>query len=288
MPAFGNVLVLSGLVAALALIVVLVGLDGFRYYTTPLRVRGYVPVHRLLRPSGSVGRLFGVAGLVLMSATLLYSVRKKSRKLSKVGSTKVWLEVHIFCGLVGPAFVTLHTTFKFNGVVSIAYWSMIVVVASGFVGRYLYVRIPKTLRGTELTLSELEARAAELRGGFAGGSLPRSVVDRIDGFELAMRARRGKASLLGFLFGDLALLLRVARLKSEMRAAGVEPGLLRQTAELLKERAVLLRRIAYLGRTKKLFELWHVFHKPFVYLMLLVAAVHVGIALYMGYGFVSW
>ena len=64
---------------------------------------------------------------------------------------KTWLEVHIFCGIVGPVLVTFHTSFKFNGIVSVAYWSMVAVVLSGFVGRYLYVRIPRSLRGIELT-----------------------------------------------------------------------------------------------------------------------------------------
>ena len=33
---------------------VLVGLDGWTYYATPLNVRGYSPAHPLLRPSGPV------------------------------------------------------------------------------------------------------------------------------------------------------------------------------------------------------------------------------------------
>ena len=60
---------------------------------------------------------------------------------------------------MGPVLVTLHTAFKFNGIVSIAYWSMVLVVLSGFVGRYLYVRVPKTLRGTELSHSRSSTRA---------------------------------------------------------------------------------------------------------------------------------
>ena len=44
-----------------------------------------------------------------------------------------------------------------------------------------------------------------------------------------------------------------------------------------------MRRIAFLGRTRKLFELWHVLHKPLVYVMLAIAAVHVFVAVYFGY-----
>lgn len=43
--------------------------------------------------------------------------------------------------------------------------------------------------------------------------------------------------------------------------------------------------MARLGRTKRLFELWHVFHKPLVYVMLAIAAVHIGLSIYLGYSF---
>ena len=70
------------------------------------------------------------------------------KRLRDAGRMKTWLEVHVFCGIVGPVLVTFHTSFKFNGIVSVAYWSMVAVVLSGFVGRYLYVRIPRSIRGT--------------------------------------------------------------------------------------------------------------------------------------------
>ena len=64
--------------------------------------------------------------------------------------------------IVGPILVTLHTSFKFNGLVSVAFWSMALVVISGFVGRYLYVRIPKTLNGSFLGMEAIRARVREL------------------------------------------------------------------------------------------------------------------------------
>ena len=211
-----------------------------------------------------------------MCMTLVYAVRKRVRGLSGIGTTKMWLEIHIFCGLVGPVLVTLHTAMKFNGVVSIAYWSMVLVVLSGFVGRYLYVRIPKTLRGTEISLEELDARAIELKGQLAAEGLPTALLRRIEEFE------QGSASG-GFVLGDLRLKRRLAQLHRELAAAGVAPARLVAADRLIRERATLLRRIATLDTSKKLFHLWHVFHRPFVYVMLAIAVVHVGVALYFGY-----
>lgn len=228
---------LAAAVIALIAGVALFGLGGLHYYATPLPARGVERAHRLLRPSGRAGLAFGIAGGVIMLMTLLYAIRKKIPSLAKRGNSKHWLEAHIFCGLVGPALITLHTSFKFNGLVSVAYWSMVLVVLSGFVGRYLYVRIPRSIRGTELSLEEIRGRIDELqiRADMASGVADRSTT--LDG----------------------------------------------EIAALLSERALLVRRAETLAQTKKLFDLWHVFHRPLVWVMFGIAALHVAIAVYMGY-----
>src|ERR1700741_329991 len=111
--ALGHVLVLSGLAVAAIAWFVLIQLDGWSYYSTPQSVPGYSSLHKVLRPSGRVGHLFGIGGFLLMTVPVLYSIRKKVRSLRNVGSMKTWLEVHIFCGIVGPVLVTFHTSFRF-------------------------------------------------------------------------------------------------------------------------------------------------------------------------------
>ena len=150
-PRISLVIPLAAAFVTVVAIVVLFGLGGWTYYRAPLATRGYLPEHQWLRPSGTVGLPLGVAGTVAMLSTLPYAVRKRWRLLSRLGSLKSWLDVHIFFGIVGPLLVTLHTSFKFNGLISVGYWLMMTVWASGFVGRYLYVRIPKSIRGIELT-----------------------------------------------------------------------------------------------------------------------------------------
>jgi hypothetical protein len=276
MSSLSHALALAFLVSLGLVAFVLFRLGGWEYYFAPAATRGYISSHKLLRPAGRVGEMFGIAGLVIMSFTLVYAARKKFRGLSRIGTTKAWLEIHIFCGLVGPVLVTLHTAMKFNGVVSIAYWSMVLVVLSGFVGRYLYVRIPKTLRGSELSLEELDSRAIELKGRLVAEGLPTPLLRRIEELEQGSRSS-------GFLLGDFALGRRLAHLHRELAAAGIAPARLVETDRVIRERMTLLRRIATLDTSKKLFHLWHVFHKPFVYVMLAIAVVHVAVALYFGY-----
>jgi hypothetical protein len=215
---FSLVLVLAGVFCAAVVWLTFGYFDGWEYYRTPIAGRGYLPAHRLLRPSGVIGLSFGAAGMVAMISTLPYAARKRWRPLARLGRTSRWLEVHIFFGIIGPVLVTLHTAFKFNGAVAIGYWLMMAVWASGFVGRYLYVRIPKTIRGVELSRKELEAE-------FAG----------------AMATAKG--------------------------------------AEL----DALSRRLVHLERIRRLFEVWHVFHRPLVYGMFVIVGLHVALVAYLGY-----
>lgn len=287
--ALTNGLLLAGIVSAVFILITLAGFGGWSYYRTPLRVRGYAAPHRFLRPAGQGGQVFGIAGTLLMLATLLYTFRKKLRKHTWLGPQKTWLEAHIFCGLVGPVLITLHTSFKFNGVISVAYWSMVLVVLSGFVGRYLYVRMPRSIRGTELSLEELTQRATELGAEMDETGVPPAMAAKIADFERhALADGELHPSFRGLFLGDWRMRRELRGLNLEIRRSGIAPEKLEELLRLIGERTTLLRRIAHLSQTKKLFALWHVFHQPLVYLMLAIAALHIAVALYMGYSLIRF
>jgi hypothetical protein len=282
--AFTNVLVVSAMVTIVVTFVMLFVLDGWTYYRTPRTVRGYLPAHQWLRPSGTVGQWMGIAGLLLMFVPMLYAIRKHSARLARFGSMKAWLELHIFCGIIGPVLVTYHTSFKFNGIVSVAYWMMVVVASSGFVGRYLYVRIPRSLRGTELTLSEVQRRAEVLKAQLAVSGIPEPVLARVAALETRLTpSTRPGAWLVSLTVGDLALHYRLWALGRALRAHGGSAEHDTDIRNLIAERALLLRRLALLERTRRLFDLWHVFHQPLVAFLFLIVLIHVALVTYMGY-----
>jgi hypothetical protein len=96
------------------------------------------------------GLSLGILGFVLMLMTeILYSLRKRSR-LARWGRMSDWLKFHIITGLVGPYMVLLHSSWKFNGLAGVTTLFTIVIVVSGFIGRYIYTRIPRTAEGVEL------------------------------------------------------------------------------------------------------------------------------------------
>jgi hypothetical protein len=183
----------------------------------------------------------------------------------------------------------LHTSFKFNGIVSAAYWSMMIVMLSGFVGRYLYVRIPRSLRGAELSRAELDLKADQLHDAvavLAGGS---TVMAQIDALERrAVPSETRALSWSGLLFGEFAVRTALRRFRSALRASQLRPDVRDELVHLTTERVLLLRRTGYLQRTKTAFGLWHVFHLPLVYVMLVIVTLHVGVALYMGYVPFRW
>ncbi len=102
------------------------------------------------------GHGLGIIGFTFMLMTeTLYSLRKRSRSI-KWGRMSSWLQFHIFTGLVGPYMVLLHTSWKFNGIAGVTTLFTVIIVVSGFIGRYIFTRIPRTLDGLEIegTLSQ--------------------------------------------------------------------------------------------------------------------------------------
>ena len=278
-----HVLVIAAAFCTTVAAVVLVGFDGWEYYRAPLGSRGYLPQHVLLRPSGSVGLTLGVAGVVSMLCTLPYALRKRWKRLSRLGTVRGWLETHIFFGVVGPVLITFHTSFKFNGLISVAYWLMVLVWTSGFVGRYLYVRIPKTMRGVELSRAEVIEHLDAIRARLA--FLPDAVRHELERFERAVTPSAARhPGLIDLFVGELVARVRLVFVRQRLRHVNVDDETINALVSLAFERASLNRRLAHLERTKRLFDLWHVFHRPLVFGLFAIVAVHVGVALFFGYG----
>lgn len=100
--------------------------------------------------SGLFGHGIGILGFILMLLTeTLYSIRKR-RRSARWGRMSSWLSFHIFTGIVGPFLVLLHSSWKFNGLAGVTMLLTVIIVVSGFIGRYIYTAIPRDLEGREL------------------------------------------------------------------------------------------------------------------------------------------
>jgi hypothetical protein len=282
--------------AALALVLVIAGY-GLNYYTLSAQNRPFSPKHDLLKPSGTIGIKLGMFGVFLFFLIYLYPLRKKWGWLARQGNSRHWLDFHVVLGTTAPIIIAFHASFKFGNIAGMAFWSMLCVTISGFVGRYLYSQVPRNLNAAELSMKEIRDTEESLRQELASqklafGSRMETLYDLptpddVDHMPMVI-------ALLYMILIDLRRPFQVSLLR--LQAAGFGAWLIsvfgmRRTADLKLERgigiarrqAALSKRILFLQRTQQVFNLWHVVHRPFSYAFAILAIVHIGLVLYMGY-----
>ncbi len=265
--------------------------DGYSYYSTPYTLRPHSPEYRVLRPSGTRGLAFGYVGAAMMIVMLIYSIRKRTRLVGRKVSLQTLLKFHIYLGIVGPLLIVLHTSFKVQGLVAVAFWSMVAVALSGYFGRYLYLQIPRNIHGTELTLTELETLNIELTNKLRlRFRLDDGAVARLEAitshYSSGFRGGAFRAVFL-LLATDLFRIISRRTFIHRVRVALPLPGKeMREFSRLAFEKAHLQRRIALLAQVQQVFHYWHVIHKPFAIIMYLIMLVHIGVAVWTGYGWV--
>ncbi|MCU0332174.1 MAG: hypothetical protein MUE93_01760 [Ignavibacteriaceae bacterium] len=266
---------------------VLLAIYGLDYYSTPLEERFFNPYHNLLKPSGALGHGLGIIGTLMMIVGVsVYMIRKRYRRFFSFGYLKHWLEFHIFLCSVGPVLVLYHTAFKFGGIVSVSFWSMVLVVLSGVVGRFIYLQIPRTIQGQEISINELnsmkEKLAIRVRSVLSEDSSTLlefekiSSTDRYKSFKLLTAA--------GFIVRDFFDIKRVMKLlKMRTKLLGIGKSEKDELIKAAKSEIVIARRIALLRTSQKLFHWWHIFHLPFAIAMFVIMIIHVAVTIIFGY-----
>ncbi len=258
---------------------------GAGFYLTADAERPLHADYERWRPAGDIGHGLGILGSLMMVILLGYSLRKRWRPLRAAGPISRWLSVHIYLGIFGPLLVVLHSAFKVNGLVSLSFWSMVAVAASGVLGRYLYLQIPRNLQGDALDLAALETEDAALNAALAADfGLDAQTLAGLQRLGGTGEARSLGAALLASLASDLTLSLRLRRFLAQ-RTAGfrLPAGERRRLLALARRRALLARRRLLLERLERIFHYWHVIHKPFAVVMLAIMVVHVGVTVLLGY-----
>ena len=272
------VLVILGLATAGLVAWVLWG--GGNYYATPLAERPHHDAFRAFRPAGQVGHGLGILGSLMVITLLVYSLRKRSRLMRRWGDLSVWLRYHIFLGVAGPVLITLHTSFKVDGLVAVSYWSMVAVALSGVFGRYLYQQIPRNVLGETLTTNDIESRNEEI---LVELSENHGVGDQgVDALErVALGPLENRPAPVALLLLPVVNFSLARRLQSWIVGYSAHPG--PKTRELARNWVLQTRRLHLFHLIRDLFHYWHVFHKPFAFIMILIMIVHVAVAVALGY-----
>jgi hypothetical protein len=268
-------------------VLVLLAINGYQYYSTPIEERFFDPSHAALKPSGAWGHGFGIIGtLMMIFGVAIYMIRKRSRKLFTFGYLKHWLEFHIFLCTVGPILVLYHTAFKFGGIVSVSFWSMVLVVLSGVVGRFIYIQIPRTIQGKEIDINDLASMRDDLIEKMQQEMLfDVRQIKELD--ELASPERYKSLNILDTLllyFKDFFQVRSfLLKLKKNMTAAGFSKIRKKEIINKAQAEIILSRRLGMLRTMQNLFRYWHVAHLPFAIAMFVIMIIHVIVTITFGY-----
>lgn len=269
-------LLLGGLLAVLLA-------AGWRYYLTPPALRPFHFQHAVLRPSGPVGLTLGILGTAAILATLAYSFRKRLVSWGRVGSLRGWMTWHILAGIAGPAMILFHSSFAPSSAIGLlAFGAMWVAVASGFVGRYIHVHLPKSSDGRELDFEDIRSRLTQYRRKLISLGVDESLLPA----EAGLGRRREWLWLLhavaAVLWGDRAARRELEALREALMGT-MDSGAERDQALRLARRLCEGRQsLARHRETRRLMAAWRFFHGWFVAILLSGILFHVAIAVKYG------
>jgi len=224
-------------------------------------------VHASARfPGSNWGLTFGAAAAFLMCVPLLYSAAKRLKPIRQWITRRVpmrtWLAIHIYAGILGPMLALVHTGHRFASPIGIALTAtMLVVMLSGFIGRYL-------LRYGSTSLREKTALLASLRAAY--DETASAVVAR-PGLVLPLGVRRAP--------------LRWALARLFIDVAGAEPGDRTSPAKAVAL-AESIADVEYGVRTQEWFQrafsLWLKVHGVLAAFLFALLALHVWVELRLG------
>ena len=229
------------------------------------------------RAGDTISVYAGLIGTILMIVAAIYPIFRRVRVFRWLAANTMWFDFHVMAGIVGPSYIALHSALRLGTWVSIAFWSMVIVVLSGFIGRYLYTYVPSLSGGMELEELEHEGAFAQARANNA------TAMDEID-LELVMQRERvaavtGDVGVLRVLVWLVAQDVRrpqqwLAR-RRRFAALGLPPNvrddLLRRASRMM----LIARSRVVAPNAQLLLHAWKKVHVPFTVLLTIVATAHI-------------
>ena len=241
-------------------------------------------------PRSNFGFYLGVVGTVMMLLLLAYPLRKHVPWMQRWGALKHWFRLHMIMGIVGPTLVLFHSTFHLRSTnATIALFSMLGVVISGIIGRFIYTKIHYGLYGRRATLEKVQEELAGLsndaksRLHFA----PR-VEQWLQSFE--RDSKQLDRSFTSHIFSPLTiglkriiLAFRCARELRRILKTERHPEFRGGASEAIHLASSYLReceRVAEFSTYERFFSLWHMLHVPLIYILAACTIFHI-MAVYM-------
>jgi len=167
--------------------------------------------------------------------------------------------------------------------VAVSFWSMVAVFLSGIIGRFIYLQIPRTIEGRELSLNEVRQMKNEIT------ALINNDTNINEGIlkAISVSEKRKFEYIDNLLFRYIKNYLNdrqsVRSAKSALKKSGLPEAGCKKIISLLREDLRLTRKIESLASMQNLFRHWHVVHLPFALVMFIIMIIHVAVTIVFGY-----
>lgn len=224
-----------------------------------------------------IGYALGITGASLMLILLLYPLSKRVKAMTRLVPIRYWFGIHMLLGVIGPVMILFHSNFHLGSTNSnIAMICMLSVAGSGLIGRYIYTRIHHGLYGTKISLSELRQDTSTSHAALSSASAIDASLEA-DINKLEATALQIYANIFSSLWHVMLLGMKSRRLQKRIIkaiTASAAPNK-SQTINTATKYLVALRQIAAFRVYERLFSLWHVFHLPLFFMMIITSIIHV-------------
>jgi Fe-S-cluster-containing hydrogenase component 2 len=221
----------------------------------------------------------GYLGTALMVLSMAYLLQRRFGWFGKTATNQFWLDVHLMTGTVGPLFIVLHSALRLTTWVSIPFWSMVAVVVSGVLGRYLYTLVPSLTSKHDLEILEHRRAITELAKDHpAAGDHAYAVMDR-EAQRSATAWEIGLVPLLTWVMADDLRRMWTRRRDRRDLARRAPRRIARQIAHRIDRVVFFERRKELAPRGKALLRSWKRVHVPFSVVLLVTMLAHIAIAL---------
>lgn len=230
-----------------------------------------------LHAEEGIGYALGIVGAVLMVALLLYPLSKNNRLMRRFIPIRFWFKGHMFLGIAGPLMILLHCNFSLGSTNSnIALASMLLVVLSGLIGRYLYRQLHNGLYGKKHDYNELQQQYSQHKQALINSLL----VDRTL-LDLFSRLESLNTNANHSLYSQWQCLRQAKKIDRQLQRHLSSQVFRQQTTAIkelkqtLNQQLTVMSSMMGLAFYSKLFSLWHIVHLPFFYLLIITAIVHI-------------
>lgn len=250
----------------------------------------YEAAERVITPKEGLGYYLGIVGALMMLGLLLYPARKYYKWAQSWGTVAQWFKAHMVLGIVGPALVVIHSGFELhskNGLVAMV--SMLLVVASGIIGRYVYSRLHFGLYGRRAEVGDLIKEVEQAEDILALGNLtPKEVLANVSRladtaiadtltFTGCIKFRSGRSErhkIKRESHTDLETSIAAGALHVRISPAELRLELDKAHANL-DSLFLTIEQIGSVRFYERIFNAWHLLHLPLYYLLMVSAVLHV-------------